>query len=174
MASSMDLGPVIFTKEKGDLLQYLRGKGLLANSMTCVRCNSTMTEGDKRDVTDEKIWRCGQCKTTKSIRKGSFFSRSRMPLNKWMLMIYLWARQYPVTSVAEEAKVEANSAVAVFQWLREVCSTTLLQTNITLGGPGIIVQADESLFRHKPKASDNKTKLILNTVLEINCMYAWI
>ena len=31
------------------------------------------------------------------------------------------------------------------------CSTKLLATSIQLGGPGGLVQIDESLFRHKPK-----------------------
>ena len=58
---------------------------------------------------------------------------------------------YPVTDAAEEAKVEDNTAVAAYQWLREVCSTKLLSLPIKLGGSGVIVQIDESLFRHKPK-----------------------
>ena len=31
-----------------------------------------------------------------------------------------------------------------------MCSTKLLQTPIVLGGPGVVVQADESQFKHKP------------------------
>ena len=58
---------------------------------------------------------------------------------------------YPVTDAAEEAKVEDNTAVAAYQWFREVCSTKLLSIPIKLGGSGVIVQIDESLFRHKPK-----------------------
>ena len=26
-----------------------------------------------------------------------FFSKSRLPLQKWLLMLYLWAREYPVS-----------------------------------------------------------------------------
>ena len=66
-------------------------------------------------------------------------------------MLYLWVREYPVTDVAEEAEVSKGSAIDVFQWLREVCTTKLLQTPIVLGGPGVVVQIDELLFRHKPK-----------------------
>ena len=54
---------------------------------------------------------------------------------------------------AEEAKVNKDTAGAVYQWLREVCSTKLLNTIIELGGPGTMVQIDKSLFRHKPKVS---------------------
>ncbi|CAC5422633.1 unnamed protein product [Mytilus coruscus] len=39
----------------------------------------------------------------------------------------------------------------MFHYLREVCSTKLIQTPAQLGGPGVVVQIDESLFNHKAK-----------------------
>ena len=39
----------------------------------------------------------------------------------------------------------------MFQYLRDVCSTKLLSTPVELGGPGVIVQIDESLFNNKSK-----------------------
>ena len=50
-----------------------------------------------------------------------------------------------------EAEIGEDTACDIYQWLREVCSTKLLQLPITLGGPGVIVQIDESQFKHKPK-----------------------
>ena len=44
-----------------------------------------------------------------------------------------------------------HMAIDVYQWLREVCSSILLQRTIKLGGTGKVVQIDESLFRHKRK-----------------------
>ena len=55
-----------------------------------------------------------------------------------------------MADAACEAEVTEATACAVYQWLREVCSTRLLHTPIRLGGPGI-VQIDESLMNHKPK-----------------------
>ena len=53
------------------------------------------------------------------------------------------------TPVSEEAEV---TAIDVYQWLREVCSQTLLNgPPIILGGQQSVVQVDESIFRHKPK-----------------------
>ena len=68
-----------------------------------------------------------------------------------MLVMLLWARQYPVSDAAEEASIGEDTACNIYQWLREVCSTKLVGIPIVLGGPGVIVQVDESLFKHKPK-----------------------
>ncbi len=110
-----------------------------------------MVERPRQDVSDRSSWRCRQCKTRKSIRVGSFFSKSKLTLQKWLLLIQLWAWEFPVTSVVELVEVDKHTAVDTYQWLREVCSAKLLQTVIVLGGPGVTVQIDESLFRHKPK-----------------------
>ena len=50
----------------------------------------------------------------------------------------------------EEGEVAHDTAVCMYRWLREVCSTKLLQTPILLGGLGVNVQIDKSLFQHKP------------------------
>ena len=112
-----------------------------------------MTEREREDVSDGVSWYCPQC-YTRSIRKGSFFDKSRLTLQKWLLLIYMWVRQYPVKDAHEEAEVGERTAIDVYQWLREVCSQTLLNgPPVILGGPQKIVQIDESLFRHKPKVS---------------------
>ena len=134
-------------------ISFLQQKGLLATAMTCSGCNAPMVLGRKRDISDGSIFRCARCKTTKSLRAGSFFSKSKLPLQKWLLLLYWWIRQYPVSDAAEEAKVTRETAINVYQWLREVCSTKLVATPIVLGGLGKTVQIDESLFRHKPKVS---------------------
>ena len=114
------------------------------------RChNVSMIERERTDVSDSIRWYCPQCYTRKSIRQNSFFAKSRLPLQKWILLMYLWVRQYPVTDAYEEAE---HTTIDIYQWLHEVCSQTLLSDPpIILGGPQIIVQIDVSLFRHKPK-----------------------
>lgn len=82
---------------------------------------------------------------------GSFFSKSKLSLQKWLELIFWWSREHPVTQTAIEVGCKADTAVDVYQWLREVCSTYLCNQTIVLGGPGVVVQIDESLFSHKPK-----------------------
>ena len=73
MASLWELGPVIFGPTE-DFVSWLQNKGLLASSRTCSSCSgAVMRLGKRGDVSDGCVWRCPQCKTTKSIREGSFF-----------------------------------------------------------------------------------------------------
>ena len=66
-------------------------------------------------------------------------------------MLRFWAREYPVTEAAVEEEIGCPTAIDIYQWLCEVCSTKLIQSPVILGGPGKVVQIDESLFCHKPK-----------------------
>ena len=82
-----------------------------------------------------------------------FVFKSHLTLQQWMMLIHYWARQNPVCDVAESSGVGKNTAIDVYQWLREVCWTRLINDGpVKLGGPGVIVQTDESPFRHKQKA----------------------
>ena len=117
------------------------------------RCSVAMTEKKHSDSSDGVSWYCPQCYTHKSIQDGSFFSNSRLSLQKLLLIMYLWAQQYPVTDTMEEAVVDKRTAIYIYQWLREVCTTKLLSNPIILGGPDV-VQIDESLFRHKSKVNE--------------------
>lgn len=100
-------------------------------------------------------WRCPDdtCKKSCSIRHGSFFERSKLSLQQWIVVIHWWIREYPVTRAAEEAKVTEMTAIQCYQYLRDICSwrLTTVDSPLLLGGAGVVVQIDESLFRHKPK-----------------------
>ena len=80
------------------------------------------------------------------------FYKLCLALQKSVILLYICVRQYPVTDACEEAEVGQHTAIDIYQWLREVCSTALVNgPPIILGGQQTIVQIDESLFHHKPK-----------------------
>ena len=149
--SLLVMGEVFFGGQD-KLIDYMKHNGLLATNKLCSGCGTQMVIGTRSDVSDGYRFRCPNCHKCISLRDGSFFAKSRLTLQTWMIVIYWWAKQYPVKDAAMEAEVSEPSAIAIYQWLREVCSTKLLQQPIRLGGPGKIVQIDESLMRHKPKA----------------------
>ena len=133
----------------------VKGPGIVTycNIFTLLSCNKPMAECARSDVKDGVGWRCMTCKVKRiSIREGSFFSKNHLTLQQWMMLIHYWARQHPVCGAAESSGIGKNTAIDVYQWLCEVCSTRLINDGpIRLGGLGVIVQIDESLFRHKQK-----------------------
>lgn len=111
-------------------------------------------------------WRCTalNCRKSVGLRDGTFFEKSKLTLRQWIVLMYWWVRQYPVTDAAQEAEVQEKSAVQVYQYLRDICSWRLLNRDapLMLGGPGVVIQIDESLFRHKPKVS-HETVVVTNS-----------
>ena len=116
-------------------------------------CCDTLCMEVKSCSTDGKEFKCKNCNKHYSIRIQSFFSNVRITLQNLLLLIYFFAVKVPV-NVAEHLLVGEISSTSIKQWynfLREVCSQSLLLNPLVLGGPGKIVELDETCFRHKRK-----------------------
>ena len=149
--SLLELGPVAFGGTPA-IIAFLQSKYVLARQKQCA-CGAMMTMQARSDVSDGCRWRCPDCRKGVSIRKGSFFEKSKITLQRWLLLMHWWARQYPVKDAAIETGVSLATAIQVYSWMRDVCSYRLcnIDSQIKLGGPGKVVAIDESLFTHKPK-----------------------
>ena len=154
MESVLSLSAVV-GPDVNQQITWLQSKGLLPRNKTCPACNHPMTMQARSDITDKFRWRCpdSTCKKSVSLRSRTFFDQSRLQLRQWIVLMYWWARQYPVSDAAEEAEVDEKTAIQIYQYCRDICSWRLLNHDspLMLGGPGVVVQIDESLFRHKPK-----------------------
>ena len=111
-----------------------------------------MVERRRADVKDGLCWQCPGCKGRKSIREGSYFSKSHLTLQEWFILIFFWVDEEGVCKAAKHSGTSLVTAINVYQWLREVCSSRLIRDGpAALGGNGKVVEIDESCFRHKPK-----------------------
>ena len=76
-----------------------------------------------------------------------------------------------MTDAAKDAEVSERMAIDnMYGWYRDVSTHKLLSAPIVLGGPEVIIQIDESLFRHKPKENFiivSKSYRILISALDI-------
>ena len=146
------LGPIIFSEDPSKLIDYLKSKGLLRSQQDCNHCGGIPMEWVCQPIRgDGFVWRCPVCHKTKSIRNDSFFSKSKLPLCTWVQLLHQWAMEIPVTKACQQAQISEKRCIDVYQWCRDICTTKLLANPIILGGPGIVVQIDESLFTHSPK-----------------------
>ena len=82
------------------------------------------------DVSDGVRWRCTTCKTSTSIRDGSFFAKSKLPLQKWLILILWWAQEYPVTDAKAAAEVDVGTAVDVYRSPLEVLEWLFKSTSL--------------------------------------------
>ena len=82
--------------------------------------------------------------------KHTWLDGSHVPYRKVVLLIYCWSKE--MTSI-EFCKTELRlSSKTVVDWrnfLHEVCAAELLANPVVLGGPGRVVEVDESQFSRR-------------------------
>jgi len=144
MGAFADLTPVI---------AWLRDNGLLATAMACPGCQSAMEEREFTDVAEGRKWRClvRGCRRVINLRKGSFFEKSRLPLDKLIELIFLWCDGLTQEQIGRATDLQQEALTQWSQYLRDVCSTSLLQNPRQIGGPGSVIAIDETVIaRRKP------------------------
>ena len=147
------VGPVLFSTNVKDQVDFLKSKGLLRTQQDCGVCGVPMEWESRVILSDKFTWRCPICQARKSIRTESFFSKSKLTLQTWLQLIHHWSMDMPVMQACQQTKISEKRCIVVYQYMRDVCSTKLLAAPIILGGPGIVVQIDESLFSHAQKVN---------------------
>ncbi len=71
------------------------------------------------------------------------------------MLLFYWVDETTVTVAIKHVEITEKTGIDGYRWFRDVCSTRLLNDGqIKLGGPGVIVQIDESCFFHKPKVNN--------------------
>ena len=80
-------------------ISFLRLHRLLAQSMTCSRCGTAMHEAIRSDISMEYDGGVGLLQDKQEHKGKQFFAKSRLPLQKWLLLMYPWARDYPSKDV---------------------------------------------------------------------------
>lgn len=122
--------------------QYLEGR-LWAKGVKCPAC------GEMERVTARKqgYKRCNACKLDFTVRTGTIFERSHVPLHKWLYAMYLLVTARKGVSslqLSKEIGITQKSAWFVLQRLREACGN---DPTVLKG----IVEVDETYIGGKEK-----------------------
>jgi len=127
------IAPIIFSDDPSAVPTYLVDRKLLPDGCNCIHCNQPMQLRTRptKDTSDGFGFRCinGNCSkrlTTRSIRAGSFFEKSRVPLAKWLYFLYLWCQDTMVKKAAETTGISKRTTLQVYQYIRDICTTKLL------------------------------------------------
>lgn len=115
------------------------------NGAFCPHCGSLKVY----HFSDRRNHKCGDCRKRFSIRVGTIFEDSKLPLRKWLLAIWLITshkKGIASTQLAKDIGITQKSAWFVTQRLREAIRTQSF--NRTLKGE---VEADETFVGGKEK-----------------------
>jgi transposase-like protein len=102
---------------------YLEGR-LWPNGPHCPVCGL----GERITVRKDGFYRCNQCKEDFTVRAGTIFERSHVPLHKWVYAMYLLVTaRKGISSIllAKEIGITQKSAWFVLHRLREACGSDI-------------------------------------------------
>ena len=132
------------------LFPFLRLNNLISDfSGQCDHCcRGTISLVKSTRAADGHIWSCSYRKCTNKIsfRRCSFFERSHLSIAVILQLVYYWIYKYPQHIVLQELGVSKKTVVDFYNFCREVCSVVLQKEAEPIGGPGKIVEIDESKF----------------------------
>lgn len=153
------LGPEYFfedviCKSSTNVLKWLARHKLIRNAYRCNTCEESMLMKKESRLQDGFRWRCTRCGGTKSVRDGSFFSKSKLSLQKLVKLLYLWCMDTPQTFILHELQMSDTSQKTISDWCnlcRELCDREIEINFEQIGGiheSGMsrIVEIGESFF----------------------------
>ena len=132
-------------------LEFLRWP----DGITCPLCGGREKIG--RVATRPGVYKCSDCKKQFSIRKGTIYGESRLPLQKWFVAAFLMSTSRKGISshqLAREIGVTQKTAWFVLGRLRKAAEQAS-QAAGTLPGP---IEVDESYFGGREKNKHERKK----------------
>ena len=133
-------------KTKDLAISYLQSIGILHTRRICRNGHEmSLILSDKEDR-----WRCRKatCESQKQLKSDTWLSGGHLTYSTACLFMYCWAHEMTSVEFAMR-ELGIGSIETVVDWnhyLREVCAEKLLRSPAFIGGEGMHVEIDESLF----------------------------
>lgn len=123
----------------------------------CPNCDFMLSKEHKRSYKLGFSWVCWRrgCKVGNSWFRvsplqGTFFENVHIPFVKAFRLVVCWFFRIPVTLASFHCDVHVSTAVDFYSFCREVCRVVHGHDEVKIGGPGDVVEVDEShLFTPK-------------------------
>ena len=131
-------------------ISWLMGIGLIADTRNCHICKKEMSLSPCQDRKDGFRWECRRSiagkkhRFERSIREGSWFERANLSITEVLKFSYWWCVGLNQMQIKAQLAMSPSTLVDWDMFCRELCGVVLSDENEIIGGPGKIVQIDES------------------------------
>ena len=119
------------------------GKWLFDMERQCPVCHSPM-----KLRSTQLLFRCEKrsCRKEESLKKGSFFSGTKLPCSKILTLGYYWLQRLPTTAIVSMMGMSKKTICSFSSFFRQLACSALSYEDCIIGGEGVIVELDESKF----------------------------
>uniref|UniRef100_A0A5S6Q3C2 DDE_Tnp_IS1595 domain-containing protein n=1 Tax=Trichuris muris TaxID=70415 RepID=A0A5S6Q3C2_TRIMR len=132
-------------------IKFMQSRGIMHRRRVCPRCGRPMVLQHRKDRNDVR-WRCHRklCQKELSPKTGTWLQGCDYPVRTLLLFVRAWSETLTTLkfcrvmfSMNDGAAVRLNAA------MRRVAEEWLLNNPVPVGGPGLTVEVDESLFARR-------------------------
>ena len=161
-----DLRDEIQSTDDG-VVSWAQRRGLLATEGTrrCPSCRRPMKRAFRLGTGHRReeglyLWRCSKCGMERSVRNGTWFEDSNLTLLQIIHITWLFVRQRPqIHAMLDAGHLSRTTIVDWYSFCREVCSVFVERHSQKIGGPGMIVEIDESKFGKRKYNRGHRVKM---------------
>lgn len=142
-----------FTASDEELVRWLLNRRLISDEMLCTSCGVLMSMKGTPDSSLFLNWRCMnyQCdhyQTTKSPLLNSFFEGFRIKPRDCLKVLILLLNGEQLVTIAKYVNIGKVTLLKIKQKIVSNVRNYFAENPIKLGGPGSIVQVDETMLSH--------------------------
>lgn len=139
-------------KSQDQLLAWLRSKGIIRKDAICTKCGFSMAHVKRAEAPEGYIWQCGTTRCNKrrvSVRHGSIFSKSKLPISKILNVIYEWAKGGLGIDIAVDVGIGRKAVIEWEMVSRRLILERMESSEQMIGGETSIVEIDETLVARR-------------------------
>lgn len=130
-----------------DCILFCKGRGIIPQSLLCASCNSHMSWTESTKYADGFAWVCSPCGISRSIRTNSVLSESKLTFPDLIKFLGAWSgRRNSGVMIAEKTGLSERTVTKLRAKMLDYIEDLLLLDPPKLGGRGVVVEIDESMF----------------------------
>lgn len=121
-------------------INYLDENNVFYRRMICPKCATEMIK-----CLSMKYFRCPShnCRKAISLRYGTFFYGSALPINRIFLIAHEWLYKTPSTLLCQKFNFSSKTISSFYNHLRCLVGCTIKEERCKIGGLNVVVEIDE-------------------------------